>query len=265
LSWSDRLRLGELPFPASVVLFGAKEYLVASGGWVLAWTVPARAVLQTAFFTLLGGYAAGAAGQVYALVGSVALAATPAAVNKVTDVIVGDRWQDTMYRLRLGRLPIFAVMLLRSIVYVIEGTCAALVGAVVVGPAVVGVGPTLRLVSALPILALLTASLTCLGLLVAAASVGRRTDVLLGNGAMYLVILCSGAVLPVAQGWLAAIAQGVPLTHGLVALREWMAGRVAWDALAAEGVVALAYLSLAWLVLSLQAHRARRGGFDSYA
>src|SRR5258706_13931071 len=63
LSWSDRLRVGELPFPASVVLFGARDYVVASSGWVLAWTVPARGGVQMAVFTLLGVYGAVRAGE----------------------------------------------------------------------------------------------------------------------------------------------------------------------------------------------------------
>lgn len=251
----------ERPFPISVALFAARDYLTGAGGVGMLWTTPVRPVLQTVFFTLLGLYIGGSAGRDYAFAGAVAFAAAGAAISKATDVIVNDRWQGTMYRLRLARPSVLAVMLMRAPVYYLEGVLCALLSAVLVGPAMVGAQLTGRVLRATPILLVTTFSLLCLGLLVSALAVGRRMDVLLGNAAAYLVLIAGGVILP-GQGWLAGLGSFLPLRHGLAALRGAVAGQVRWADLAAEVLVGLALLLLAWGALAVQSYRARRGGYD---
>jgi hypothetical protein len=242
-------------------LYAARDYLTGAGGASMLWTTPIRPMLQTAFFTLLGLYVGGVAGRDYAFVGAVAFAAAGATISKATDVIVNDRWQGTMYRLRLARPPVLAVMLMRSPVYYLEGVACALTSAVVVGLTLIDAELTGRVLAAAPVLLVTTFSLLCLGMLVSAVAVGRRMDVLLGNAAAYLVLIAGGVVLP-GQGWLAAVGEFLPLRHGLEALRGAVVGSPRWGELAAEAGIGLGLLVVAWGVLAVQSYRSRRGGFD---
>lgn len=256
-----------MPFAASVAVFAARDHLVASGGLAtLAWSVPARAVLQTAFLTLLGQYVAGTAGRDYAFIGAVAFATTTGVLAKVTEAIVEDRWQGTLFRLRLGRLPHPAIALCRSPVYLAEGSFAALCAALLAGPFLVGPGLTLRVVAAAPLLLVIEASILCLGLAVAAAAVGRNADVLIANTATYLLLLTGGVVFPPGgTPWIDGLGSVLPLRHGLAATRAWLT-HDAWLApLAMELAVGAGWLAVAASILAVQARRARRHGFGEFA
>lgn len=255
-----------LPFPVVVAVLAARDHAAASGGLrVLLWSVPARAVLQTAFLTLLGRYAGGEAGRDYAFVGAVAFATTTALIVRVTDVIVEDRWQGTLYRLRLGRLPLWRIALLRSTVYLVEAMFAAVTGALGAGLALLGPGPTARVLAGLPFVAVMSISVLGVGLTVAAFAVGKSADVLLANGATYLVLVGAGVVVPVPdRAWLDAIGGVLPLRHGLAALHAWLAGGPWLAALLWEVVVAIGWLAVAAAVLAVQSVRARRTGFGEF-
>jgi ABC-2 type transport system permease protein len=255
-----------VPFPLTVAVGAARNYLVESSA-TLVWTLPLRAMMQTAFFTLLGLYLAGQDVAVFAFVGAVGFATS---TETVTEVLVNDRWQGTMYRLRLGHLPILKIMMWRCPVYLIEGVLAAVVGALTAGPWLVGWTTTVRVLAGTLIIMVCAGSLTCLWLAVAAAAIGRRTDMLLTNITMSVLLATAGVVLPAGRSTLLdTVGQVVPLRHGLTALRAWVGGRQMQDRqivseLVHEVAVGAGWLLVTWALLAAQAHRARRGGFDEY-
>jgi ABC-2 type transport system permease protein len=247
-----------------IARLGWREYRATYTNRVLLLSVLSRALLQVSFFALIGRTVAGQAGQAYAFTGGVMLLAVLPCVVQTPDVIVEDKWQRTLVRLRLGDLPMLGIMTLRSGAHLLQGLATSFLALAVLGPVHLGVSGTLRVLAVWPAVSVSAAGAVCLGMFLGAASLGKRGDVLLANTAQYLVVLCSGAVVAVARfPALDRIGALLPGTQALGILRagDWHASA---GSLLREAVVGIGWLALAQFVLVLQAGRARQGGFDDY-
>ncbi|GLZ60904.1 hypothetical protein Misp05_44800 [Micromonospora sp. NBRC 107095] len=239
----------------------AVDYLRQASPRTLVWTVPTRASMQALFFVLLAGYATGSSGRYYAFLGSVAFAPTMALIARAPDLIGDEVWQGTMHRLRLTRRPIAVIMLARSWIYLVEGVAAALVVLCVVGPSTVGFSRTLSVLVASPIVIVTAFSCLCLGLFIGAAAPRRRLDLLLANGATYLLLLTSGAVIPPSSiPLIDRLGSILPLRHGIAAMRGVVAGALPVDALLREMLVAAGWLTAMWVMLVMHTRRAASNG-----
>jgi ABC-2 type transport system permease protein len=232
---------------------------------ILLASVLSRALLQVTFFTMIGRTTAGRLGQTYAFVGALMLVAVIPPIVQAPDVIIEDKWQRTLYQLRLGNLPILQIMLLRSWIYGVQGLLTSLATVVVLGPLFLGVPATVQVVRVWPAFLAVSVSSLGLGMFIGVASLGKRGDVLLANGAQYLVMLASGAVAPVSRyPVLQMVGQALPGYHILAFVR----GR-SWHScgmnLVWELVLGIVWLSLAQALLAIQSKRVRAGGFDDYA
>ncbi|MEV4621869.1 ABC transporter permease [Asanoa sp. NPDC049573] len=257
---SDR---GDLPFPLRIPLLATRDLVINRSGWVAAWSMPIRAIFQAAFVILAGTFYAGNAGRDYAFVGAVAFAASPWALGAVSDAMLEDRNQGTIYRLRLGRLPMLALVALRTPPYLAQGLIAMVLGALVAGPILVGGNLAQDVVQVLPILATGLLSMLCMGLAIGSTGGSPRTDILLSNLAQYLILLAAGVILPPGRlPLLDAIGQVLPLRHALAAAHSWLAGRPDWSQLGLELLVAAVWLAAAEGCLTVQALLARRYGLD---
>ena len=260
---SDPLATRELPFLVQIPLLAARDLVINRSGWVAAWSMPIRAVFQAAFVILAGMFYAGTAGRDYAFVGAVAFAASPWALGAVSDAMLEDRNQGTIYRLRLGRLPMLALVALRTPPYLVQGLLAMVLGALVAGPVLVGGALSLRVALVLPVLATGLLSMLCMGLAIGSTGGSPRTDILLSNLAQYLILLAAGVILPPGRlPMLDAVGQVLPLRHALTAAHSWLAGRSDWSQVGLELVVALGWLAVASGCLAVQALLARRYGLD---
>ncbi|MBA3523610.1 MAG: hypothetical protein H0T85_03470 [Geodermatophilaceae bacterium] len=108
--------------------------------------------------------------------------------------------------------------------------------------------------------------LVAMGLATASFCVGKRAEVAIYNAAMYLVLLCSGALIP--RGTLPAldvIGSVLPATHGLLAVRGALADRPWVVELLLEAAVGAVWLVLAYVLFTAQAARSRRTGSDSFS
>jgi ABC-2 type transport system permease protein len=254
-------RLVDRPIWWEIARMSAADYLRQNRLRMLAWTVPTRAIAQSAFLVLLGGYAGGPVGRANAFIGAVVLAPTVALVTRAPDLIGDEIWQGTIYRLRLGRLPILAVVLVRSWVYLAEGLAAAVIAACVVGPQAVGWSMTATVLERFPVLALASGSCLCFGLFLGAAALRRRIDLLVVNAASYLLLLTSGAVVPPgANRVLDTIGPLLPLRAGISAMRPGPGGGISAGALCLESMVGLGWLVAAWVALIIDGQLARSRG-----
>ena len=226
----------------------------------LSTTVP-RALLQVGFLTYLGYYAGGSAGRSFAFVGACVHVTLVGTVVRGPDALLDDRLQGTLHRLELGIVSVSAVALARWWVFIAEGVAEALLAAAVVGPLVGEGGTALKLLVAAPLVLLVAITTTGLGLAVAALSLTRRADVLLTNLASYVAVVACGVVAPVsALGPLDGAAHLLPLTNGLLAVRDVAAGKP-WLADAGwEAAVGGTWLALAVTLLERQLRRIRRTG-----
>lgn len=252
--------------PEFIVLRQAtSSYRAAYTVSVLSYGVLGRALMQTFFFSLVGRLLNGEPGEIYAFVGALGMVCATAGIIQCPDVIIEDRWQRTLYQLRLGNLPLLYIMLLRSYVYVAQGFLASLCALAVAGPLIVGSRITIEILGNWPALLLSAVSAMCLGMLVAVISLGRRAEVLVANGAYYAVLVLAGAVTPISgHPVLAAVGDVTPLHHAISYLRLALAGHSQPRQLLDELFVAVGWLAPAPVILSVQSRRARRHGFDDF-
>jgi ABC-2 type transport system permease protein len=240
------------------------DYRVVYTPRVLALGILPRALLQVLFISYLGYYAAGEAGRTFAFVGASAQVMAMPAIVKGMDAIYDERVMGTMYRQRLGVVPLPLTVLARWSVYAVEAFVIAALTVVVLG-AFIG-GPDLlgRLVMALPLYALLACTLSAFGLLVGSIALTQRTDVVVSNVASYLLLAFCGVVAPVAA--LGAVAselvRALPLTNGLLGIRALVDGQAWWSFALWELFVGVVWFGLAAAALAWQQSRARRLGKD---
>ena len=184
-------------------------------------------------------------------------------VVRAPDVLIDERVMGTLHRLRLGVIPLPAVVAARWWVFVVDGLVTALVGVAVVGPLVGEADVVPELLLAAPLFLLLSLTTSCLGLAAAAVSLTQRADVVVTNLVSYLTLVACGVVAPLsALGVVGDLARALPLTNGLLAIRALVDGQP-WltDALLELGVGA-AWAVAALVILTVQAHRARALGTD---
>jgi ABC-2 type transport system permease protein len=244
---------------------GAREHRAVNPWRVSLTTTWLRALLQCLFFTMLGRVVGGEAGQAYTYVGSVAIIITLFTFGELGDVPMRDRWSATFHRLRLGRLPVPLVYAVRSWPAVAEGLLLVVVSMLVVG-VLTGQGELmLRLLALLPCYALMVATSAAAGLAVSSIGLFGREgrEVIVGNVAMYLVIVASGALIP--PGKVAAldvIGTVLPMRHALQAVRGHLAGQPWVGDLLAELAVGAAWAATAVLVYTVAVRRVRHTDHD---
>ncbi|GAA4057455.1 ABC transporter permease [Nonomuraea soli] len=233
----------------------------ASEPWSITVTaVWPRVVLQGLFFTLLGQVLGL---EEHAFAGALAITMLASTVVGVADVPMADKWNRTYSRLRLSEVHIPLVFALRTLPMILHGGMAVLLVWAVAGPVS---GLTLEVLPTLPIYAVMLFSTTALGLAVVAQVVGHRADVFAGNAATWLVIACSGALVPHGRlPVLDAVGAVLPVRHGLDAVRSAMAGGPWLTPLLWEAAVGLGWALVAWLAYLWQGNRARRLGLDDYS
>ena len=244
--------------------FGAREYTSVYSRKVVATSILPRAVLQAVFYALLGRLLAGHDGLREAFVGTVGYALVTATVVRLPDVLAVDKQEGTTFRLRTAVVPRLMVAVCRCWPYLGEAMVSA-VAVLAVSSLLVGQGATaLRMAAYLPSLALCALSLAAFGLAGAALSVGRRSDVLMGNLLAALLLTCCQVITVTRAGWLGAVGQVLPLRHTLAAVRTGLAGGDPWPQTGYEALVAAGWLAVAAVALRVQSHRAAREGTDDH-
>lgn len=226
-------------------------------------TIP-RAVLQVTFLAYLGYYAAGEAGREFAFIGACAQIVVLATVVRGPAAVTDERVMGTLHRLRLGVVPLPAVVSARWWVYVVEGVADAIAAILLAGLLVGELDLVPELLACVPLFVLIAVTTSTVGLLIGALSLTQRTDTLLTNVASYSLMVFCGVVAPLSS--LGSIGQDIvralPLTNGLLAIRA-VIDEEPWAHLAAlELGVGLAWGMVAILLLQVQAHRARVRGSD---
>ncbi|GAA3084375.1 hypothetical protein GCM10017600_61620 [Streptosporangium carneum] len=230
---------------------------------VLAGSLP-RAILQAVFIAYVGLVAAGPAGRDFALVGGALQVVTLATVIKGGEILLGDRIFGTLHRMRLSRIPLPVVAAVRWWAFVVEGVVGVLVAAT--GACLLFDRPALLagMWAASGLVLLVALSTSAFGMAVTAVTMAYRTDTFIANVVSYLLLALTGAVAPLDRlpDALAALAHGLPMTNGLLAVRGALADGPWLGHAAAEAAVGLGWLAAAAVLLTLQARRARAHDTD---
>lgn len=258
MSWSDLAAL------RTIAVLSWRDYrAVYPLRVVLASSLP-RAVMQAVFVAYIGQFAAGTSGRDFALIGACLQVVTIATIVKAGDTLLDDRVFGTLYRIRLSRIPLPVLAITRWWAFVAEGVLGGLVAATAACLLFGRYDLMTAMWAATGLVLLVALSTSALGLVVAAATMTHRADAFVANIVSYLLLALTGAVAPLDRmpSVAAALAHGLPMTNGLLAIRHAVAGRPWLGHAAAEVAVGLGWLVVAIALMSVQGRRARAKDTD---
>lgn len=234
--------------------------------WLNPWIyVPMLIItpLFEMFFFAYFGRAAGVESDTHFVVGNALIASAVAGLWGMSHTINGERRSQTLAALLSSPASRTALFLGRSLPTMANGVVVALL-CLLVGAVTLDFDFPASTAPAL-VVAIFVASLGCaaLGLCVGALGLRGRNVTVLDNMVLVLLLLVSGANVPLDRlpGWLEAIGRGVPLTHGIEAVRELVAGATlaeVGDLLATEAGIAAAYGAAGLLLLRVFELQSRR-------
>ncbi|GAA1329880.1 ABC transporter permease [Saccharothrix algeriensis] len=231
--------------------------------WSFAWL--SRILCQVAFFAVIGRLLGSEERTHFLLVGNAVYIAALVSMF----VCASTAWER-----QLGTLPLlvaapsspFTLFVGRSAQWLLDGTACASIALFVLGPLFGVPMPMPTALAAVPLIALVSVSTYCFGLVLAGLAL-RRVELrnLVGNlGGLALMVLC-GVQVP-SSFWpepLHAVAQVLPVTHGLEAVRSLLAGGPTGAVLgpaAVELCVAAGWFGVAALSFRRFAESGRRTG-----
>ncbi|MEV0455850.1 ABC transporter permease [Catellatospora methionotrophica] len=250
---------------ARTFAFGWSQFWVLNPPVVLVTTLLPRAVMQALFFTMLGRYVGGPEHAGFVLVATPAITLPLMCTVNIVEVIMVEKWSGTFWRVRRGRVHPVLVLALRAWPFAAVGLVTSLIALLAAG-LVVGFGDLGRhLPGLVPIYALMAVSMCAAGLAGTALALGRRADIVVGNLLAYLVILASGAFLPIERlGALQPLAWLLPGSHAVAAARA-IADDQPWATqVVLEAAVGACWLAVAAVAIWVQLRRARRHGHDDF-
>jgi ABC-2 type transport system permease protein len=193
--------------------------------WVLIPTFILEPIFQVLFFANVGR-SAGVGSDSFFLIGNAVQYASIPCLFAMGNTIDGERYSHTLSLLLVSpakRIPLFVG---RALPVIANGFAvsllALLVGAIVLGVSLPG--------SSLPLLAIVVAvsafACTGLGLVTAALALRVRETAVMSNLVFGVLLIFCGVNAPLSSlpRWMAAVADWLPLTHGIAAARELAAG-----------------------------------------
>jgi ABC-2 type transport system permease protein len=226
-------------------------------------------LFQVLFFTYLGRYA-GNEGDLFFVVGNAVQVSAMAGIYGMTMGIANERQYGTLSPLLATPANRLALFSGRALPFVANGLVVSTFG-FAVGWLLLDFEPAAGSVPALAFVVLVTTcSCVALGMLI--GSIGLRArDVFFGANLVYfLMLLCCGVNVAIDDlpGWMQAIGNALPMTHGIEAAREVAAGTPladVWDLVLVEALIGLVYAAVAYgLFRFFEAEGRRRASLETY-
>lgn len=230
--------------------------------WAFAWLV--RLLCQVSMFALIGRVV-GADRTAYLLVGnSVFVAATSVMLVCATTAL--ERAAGTLPLLISAPGQVFTVFVGRSVEWLLDGVVCGAVALFALAPAFGVHLPMPTALLAIPATAVIAVAVYCFGLTLGglALRVIHLRSLVANVGSLSLMVL-TGVQVPTSfwPAWLHGLAQVLPMTHGLEAVRGLLAGGSIAGAGAevlAEAAVGGLWLAAAYLVIRWFCEGGRRAG-----
>lgn len=181
---------------------------------------------QILFFTLIGIHARGREAASFYVIGNAVQMTAINGIFGVTMSVGGERWSGTLPYLFGTPANRMALFIGRAFFHVIDGMLGVVLG-LAWGVTLLGLdlSKTDPLALALTIL-ITTVSTSGLGLLMGCLSLVTRNVMFVNNTVYFLLLIFSGANIPLESlpATMRAISNALPLTRGIAAAREIIAG-----------------------------------------
>ena len=230
--------------------------------WIFFPTLIIAPIFQILLFVYIGRNAGVQSDEFYVIGNAVQYASIPCLFS-MTHAIAGERYQQTLTYILVtpaGRLPLF----LGRALPVIANAMFVAAFSLLVSGAILGIDVP---VSAWPAIALVifvsTFSCTGLGLICAGIGLRVRETAVLNNVVFGLLLIFTGANVRIDElpGWMQAISERVPLTHGIEAARRVADGASLGNVsglLVREAVVGIVYTFLGYQLLLFMERESRK-------
>ena len=207
-----------------VFLIGGLISYRALFGWLSPWVfIPSllvAPVFQILLFVYIGRSAALESDEFYVIGNAIQYASIPC-VFAMTNIIAGERFQQTLGSILITPAPRLPLFVGRALPVVLNGFFVAAFG-LVVGGLIVGIDIPASAIAPLA-LVMGVSALSCTGLGLLSAGIGLvvRETAVLSNVIFGILLVCTGANVPLDRlpAWLSTAAQGLPFTHGIEAAR----------------------------------------------
>ena len=219
-------------------------------------------LFQVLFFAYIGRYTR-LEDDAFFVVGNAVQLSSMAGIYGMAMTIGGERWTQTLSPLLATPANRLALFLGRGVPLLANGilTSAFAFG---VGWWLLDFSLAAETIPALLVVVVVSAAAcTSLGLVIGALGLRARDVFFLANLVVFLLVLLSGANVPLdaLPGWVEAISRSLPLTHGILAAREVAAGASLGDVSGlvwTEAGIGAAYAALAYALFRFFEHEGRR-------
>src|SRR3990170_3288943 len=248
---------------------GARLSYIALFRWLQPHTYLASKIImplaQILFFTLMGIFASGQANAAFFAIGNAIHLASVNGIYGVTMSIGGDRWSGALpyiFGTPANRLALFSG---RAFFHVLDGMLGVFVG-LAWGVLLFGLDLSHTSLGALALAILITTfSTSGLGLLLGCVSLVSIETMFVNNTAYFLLLVFSGANIPLADmpAWMQTVAWGLPLTRGIAASRQLIAGSTLVEVgplLFGELLLGVVYILLGYSLFRWFKFQAKRRG-----
>jgi ABC-2 type transport system permease protein len=252
------------------IVSGANDYwaIFTLKSWIFGWCV--RMLSQIAFFALIGKLLESDAQTQFFLVGNAVMIAAMGATFAM-NMTTSERGNGTLSLLLASPSRPVLVFASRGVYVMADGVLSALLGLFILGPAFGLDFPFPRILLVVPLTALVGLSAYCFSTFLAGVIIRHRevTGLLVNATIVVLMALC-GINVPVSfyPGWLEWISRCLPITNGLEAIRDVIAGAPSSTIAAhvgAELLVMSVWLSLALVTFGAFVRAGQRDGSLEYA
>ena len=248
---------------------GALLSYIALFRWLQPHTYLASKVImplaQILFFTLMGIFASGPGNAAFYAIGNAIHLASINGIYGVTMSIGGDRWSGVLpyiFGTPANRLVLFSG---RAFFHVLDGMLGVIMG-LAWGVLLFGLDLRQADLGALALTILITTfSTSGLGLLLGCVSLVSIETMFVNNTFYFLLLAFSGANIPLTEmpGWMQSVGWALPLTRGIAASRQLIAGSTLAEVaplLAGEFLLGGLYVLLGYSLFRWFEFQAKRRG-----
>ncbi len=225
-----------------------------------------RFILQPLFFVILANTAGGSELGRFALIGNaMGNAAIMSLVNLGVSIEI-EKWAGTFPLLLAAPANWLPLMIGRAAAGYLDSLLGVLTTFVVLTPFMPDANLSAgALLLAAPLMLLTTASMAGLGWLLGSITLPTRTGMLVSNMVSYFMFVVCGVNFPIEAlpAGLQTIGRFLPLTHGLMAIRQVIDGATYLEAaplIGREALIGVLYAALAWTIFRKRLMDTRRTG-----
>ena len=226
-------------------------------------------LFQILFFTYLGRFS-GLEDDEFFVVGNAVQVSAMAGIYGMTMTIANERQFGTLSPLLATPASRIALFLGRALPVIVNGLIVSAFG-FAVGLLLLDFTLAWSAIPPLVVVVVVTvASCTALGMLLGSIGLRARDVFFASNLVYFLMLLVCGVNIPNDElpGWLGAIGNCLPLTHGIEAAREIVAGAPLADVsglLVTEAAIGLLYATAAYTLFRVfEAEGRRRASLETY-